>query len=599
METFNDLRNKMLEFYKIVNKDLLVTEENEYDSEEAEEDFENQELIIELIDDMDQEEKRNFLCLLILYYYSIINYIKEDSKDEEEDEEDEIIDLINSEDKDVVLECIEKNENNYLYDMISLLIEEDSTNYIYTEDKIDDYDYYMIIDDVLEDEDFKEIYMRYHPNIKKEEQEIKKYHYNEELLLNYSKIEISSLEDFIRVYSIAVKKFTSTSYLNTYLSNKLYDIKDKNKELYQEIYLFIIRYYYMSKYMTAKKDFNNYKYISYCAVAEINHPNYEIIDEFLSFDLIKMIYNYTQLHINEKKEMHEVISLERNKTYGEEGTLRKYAIEDKELILKYAPLWLSKIEEGINKYQILVYYSVDKDKEYKIPRFCLFINDKNKVCDILGREENLAIDFNILEVLGKEIEKFSNKDKIKKKITRLSFLKQIQDKIKNNEQLNRTEIDFLYEINYKKDEKPFGHPDYRHIKIRLEADEKKYLAQYFGCKEEEVATTLTELNENTVVTTIFNIYKETCNYPKLKVIFSDLNAPNLLSAKGLESLRYVKGNVLLNSLKSSKGLENLIRVDGDVNLESLDETTHFNDKLIIKGKAKFKNGDSPKQFKKK
>ena len=237
--------------------------------------------------------------------------------------------------------------------------------------------------------------------------------------------------------------------------------------------------------------------------------------------------------------------------------------------------------------KIAIVFEKDKNGEFLLPRICLTISKDNKIKDVIGRDENICVEFELLDVLMSKVSSFSNSDEMESKISILKYLSSLKDKITSGEELEIKDIDFLYEINNELDEMPFGRLDYRFGDVRELVDLKKTLAKYFGCREEEVALENEELNENTVVTTDFNPDDSLCNYPKLRVVFGDAYCDLVKSAKGLRSLEFIKGDAYFNSLVSFDGLERLVRIDGSANFGALEDSTHMNPELVIKGSSNF------------
>ena len=99
--------------------------------------------------------------------------------------------------------------------------------------------------------------------------------------------------------------------------------------------------------------------------------------------------------------------------------------------------------------KMYIYYTLDKDNNYSIPRICIR-TENGFIAEIRGIfDEGQNIEPDLLDVVSKKIESFSDKDTFKKKITDMGKLTIIYNKNKNGEILDNSDLRFLYELDSK------------------------------------------------------------------------------------------------------------------------------------------------------
>lgn len=609
MDTLSQMRNDILKLYISAVKQFPDKDEEFYEwvnyvaeEDDTQEKFDIQTFRIQYIIDnitlMSKSEEFDLLSLLAFYYYiftapnkNIINelgdLVNEDYK------VDPILYLIENEDIDVIIDGLRTLRTGYLYDILHVIIEEDISNYdleLYEDKEIDDFDEFVRMEQVINDEKFVDVFKKLHPNIEKERLSYIEYKTNENYLLKFSKLEVKSLSMFIQLFIILKQKLTTKLYLKETLTQILNNMSENNSELYNEIAIYILKYCYIKSYLYNKENFKEIKKAILVNIHRISEIDEYFIEMFLDYDLTNHIYDFNSLKEEELKTMESIVSINNTKTYGIDGVWKKYTLTDKESLIKYVPSW--QFDEGKEQY---IYYSTDENGNFIIPRLCLEVID-NKIVNIIGRGYNHNIEFELIDILKEKILYFNNYQEIKSKLDIIEKIKTIEKKIKNGVELELGEIDILYEINYKLDDLLFSSYDFKLTSLREFSNTKKDLARYFGCKEEEVATDASMLNENTIVTTFFYPLEHTCYYPKLRVIFCDAWADYLTSAKGLSSLEYIKGAAMFEQLTSSEGLQNLVRIDEDAFFNNMEDFSYINSKLVIKGSVKLKEGFEPKVF---
>lgn len=266
------MENKIYELYKEAKVNCKIFKSENYSSyNDFDETEENLEYIgevsnqihdkIQAIAFTDRKEYENLISLLIIHYYTVIagngDYEEDlDNADEEEYEEiyDELIEDIINCNKEDLLNSIENQENNYLYELIEFLISEELQ---YHEDDdgdlIEDYDDFSYMEDTLKRKEGLEIYKKFHPNLNLElqflEYQLKKDNLSEKL----KNIKIKNLTDFFYVFDLIKKELSSIIYINYVLRGILYKINDNN--LLDKIKEILLTYYYVYQ-KNNSEDFN-------------------------------------------------------------------------------------------------------------------------------------------------------------------------------------------------------------------------------------------------------------------------------------------------------------------------------------------------------
>lgn len=92
-----------------------------------------------------------------------------------------------------------------------------------------------------------------------------------------------------------------------------------------------------------------------------------------------------------------------------------------------------------------VYYSCDKDREYKIPRLAIRMNG-NQIGEIRGIAENQNIESNMELILEEKLKEFPDAGMYKKRVSDMKLLTNIYNKYLNKEELTKDELRFLYEL---------------------------------------------------------------------------------------------------------------------------------------------------------
>lgn len=140
------------------------------------------------------------------------------------------------------------------------------------------------------------------------------------------------------------------------------------------------------------------------------------------------------------------------------------------------------------------YYTLDDNKEASIPRIAIRM-ENDKIAEVRGISYKQNLDPYMGDVLNKKLEEFPDKDEYLKKESNMKMLTEIENKTKKQEELNREELRFLFEMDDQID--GFGYQKDPRIKELREARNlQKDLPIIFSCQPEQIATTKEEATEN-------------------------------------------------------------------------------------------------------
>ena len=221
-----------------------------------------------------------------------------------------------------------------------------------------------------------------------------------------------------------------------------------------------------------------------------------------------------------------------------------------------------------------VYYTKDQNGEYTEPRLAIRMDGKDKIGEVRGVGKNQNIEECMMPIIAKKLDEFPDKEQYLKKVHDMEYLTKIDQKVNDNLELTKEELEFLYEI--KNEIEGFGYEqDPRIEEIKKRRNIKKDYAVIFDCKEENIGTELADFDDENkkIIYYIGDLEYEGKTVPTsfrhLKCISGHAVFKSLTSTKGLENLQTVGRSLFLNSLTSAKGLENLQIVGMSAWLNSL------------------------------
>ena len=178
-----------------------------------------------------------------------------------------------------------------------------------------------------------------------------------------------------------------------------------------------------------------------------------------------------------------------------------------------------------------VYYTLDDNDEYKVPRIAIRM-EEDSIGEIRGIAENQNIEPDMEKVVEEKLKEFPDRELYYKKVNDMELLKVIYNKFQNNKELSKDDLIFLYELNNKID--GFGYAnDPRINEILLPRNKKKDLAYILDCKEEQIILTDREFNDDENI-----IYYE-----------GNINRPELVEANGIAFPKYIGKDLMLKNAK--------------------------------------------------
>lgn len=197
-----------------------------------------------------------------------------------------------------------------------------------------------------------------------------------------------------------------------------------------------------------------------------------------------------------------------------------------------------QIENG----DFYVYYTKDKDGEYKVPRLAIRMDGKERIGEIRGVAKGQNVESHLEDILDKKLDGFKDREAYKRRINDSKLITYIYTKYEHHKELTKEDLKFIYEID--RDIEGFGYQkDPRVEEIKQGRDKRKDLACAYDCQEEEIG-----LNEA-------DFRKANEKGIRLKYYIGDLDLSYLKSAEGLVFPEKIKGTLDLSSLESTEGLE--------------------------------------------
>ena len=233
----------------------------------------------------------------------------------------------------------------------------------------------------------------------------------------------------------------------------------------------------------------------------------------------------------------------------------------------------STAKEQLSGRDFYIYYLRDDSGEYKEPCILIRMNKHNEVdfVDVIYDDKDFNNKIDIIKETCKKLKELPYNEKYLQRVYNTLYFADIYRKFKNNIELNQEEIKSLY------DHKPivhtFGYYFSKKIdEIKESRDYIKDLQIIYECSEYQIAKSMDDLNENTVVYLGDLKYEgNEVYFPKLKYISGDADFKDLISIPegGLSSLELIGRDANFYSLTSAKGLENLKIIGKDANFGSL------------------------------
>lgn len=292
--------------------------------------------------------------------------------------------------------------------------------------------------------------------------------------------------------------------------------------------------------------------------------------------------------------------IEQEKSQETEGIWIKY-----EQGSDYYPLWESlqgkntgwcTAGETIAKEQLengdfYIYYTKDKNNEYKNPRIAIRMDGKSTIGEIRGIAKDQNLEPHMGKILDKKLNEFPDKKEYQKKVKDMKYLTILEKKQEEGLEFSFDDLTFLYQINNKID--GFGwESDPRIVEIIQKRNAKKDLSNILKIPENEIAIKLSDFEKNENIRFFcgdlnWTEDKVPSYFSKLQVIFGNANFRKITDSLGLESLQSIKGNALFHSLTNAEGLSSLQNIEGDAYFDRLTSAKGLESLRNIEGDAIF------------
>lgn len=248
----------------------------------------------------------------------------------------------------------------------------------------------------------------------------------------------------------------------------------------------------------------------------------------------------------------------------------------------------STAEKQLRDGDFYVYYTLDENDEYKVPRVAIRMHC-DLIAEIRGIAEDQHLEPEMEKVVEEKLKEFPDRDLYYKKINDMKLLTEIYNKWENGIELTRNDLEFLYEINDSIE--GFGAcTDERVFDIIFSRDKRKDLAYLFNCKEDQIGFEERDLISGDIIYYYSYLEMDLYHYPLPKYAGSDLvlktleeesefNLPErvgrdlyIYRLKKIDKLKFPKyvGSLMMENLKYADELilPNYIRTD--LNLRSLE-----------------------------
>ena len=142
-----------------------------------------------------------------------------------------------------------------------------------------------------------------------------------------------------------------------------------------------------------------------------------------------------------------------------------------------------------------VYYSLDQKGKPTIPRAAIRMQE-NQIAEVRGIAPNQNLDPHINLVVQEKLKEFPDGKSYEKKAIDMRQLTVIEDKVKDQQQLNKDDLIFLYEID--STIQGFGYQrDPRVQELRSQRNPEEDMLVVIDCTKEQIARNASEVTENT------------------------------------------------------------------------------------------------------
>ena len=244
----------------------------------------------------------------------------------------------------------------------------------------------------------------------------------------------------------------------------------------------------------------------------------------------------------------------------------------------------------LNNGDFYIYYTKDEEGECTNPRIAIRMNGEDEIGEVRGVSKNQNLEEIMIEIANQKLDEFQDKEKYQKKVHDMKLLTELEEKVKENKELTKEELIFLYEIGSTIE--GFGYEkDPRIEEIKSKRDPKEDLSIIFNCRKDQVGTKVEDFDTNDIVVYASDIeyLGETVpeQFQHLKAIIGDAKLNSLKNAENLNNLEYICGSAHLDSLEDARDFKSLKYIGGYANLPSLEDSEGLESLEYIGGGAYF------------
>ena len=254
--------------------------------------------------------------------------------------------------------------------------------------------------------------------------------------------------------------------------------------------------------------------------------------------------------------------------------------------------------EQLENGDFYIYYTKDKNNEYKDPRIAIRMDGKTTIGEIRGIAKDQNLEPHMGKILDEKLNEFPDKKDYQKKVKDMKYLTILEKKQEEGLEFSFDDLIFLYQINDKID--GFGwEADPRIMEIIQKRNAKKDLSIILKIPENEIAIKLNDFEENKNIRFFcgdlnWTEDKVPSYFSKLQVILGNADFRNIKDSLGLESLQSIKGNAFFRSLTNAEGLSSLQNIEGDAYFYRLTSAKGLESLQNIEGDVYFSSLTSAK-----
>ena len=217
-----------------------------------------------------------------------------------------------------------------------------------------------------------------------------------------------------------------------------------------------------------------------------------------------------------------------------------------------------------------VYYTDEKVGKPTIPRIAIRMQG-DEIFEVRGvADKGQNLEGNMTEIAKEKLQTLPNPEKFEKKVSDMKQLTQIENKVKNSQELSKEELKFIYEID--SNIEGFGYEKDPRIKeIKNKRDIKKDLTIVYDCSLNQIVDQASQITKDTLIC-LGSLDKGDVdmmnNHQNPLIIFGDADF------KDCTSLTSIPENTTFNGYANFKGC---------TSLASIPENTTFNGHADFRG----------------